>query len=64
MTYIRKDYIRKELKFNHEGEEYVVVVTFTPRKLEQAKAQAPYNSGAVLTGAKVFAMSAWRRIFK
>lgn len=58
------NYIRKELKFKHEGEEYVVVVQFTKRKLEQAKAEAVYNGGAVLTSAKVFAMSAWRRIFK
>lgn len=57
-------YIRKELKFKHEGEDYVVVIQFTPRKLEQAKAKAPYNNGAVLTSAKVFAMTAWRRIFK
>lgn len=56
--------IRKELKFKHEGEDYVVVVQFTPSKLEQAKAKAPYNNGAVLNSVKVFAMSAWRRIFK
>lgn len=56
--------IRKELKFKHEGEDYVVVVQFTPRKLEQAKAKAPYNNGTVLNSAKLFAMSAWRRIFK
>lgn len=57
-------YIRKELKFKHEGEDYVVVIQFTPHKLEQAKAKAHYNNGAVLNSAKLFAMSAWRRLFK
>jgi hypothetical protein len=57
-------YIRKELKFKHEGEEYVVVIQFMPTKLKQARDKAKYNNGAVLNSAKVFAMSAWRRIFK
>lgn len=61
---LRSDLIRKELKFKHEGEDYVVVVQFSRTKLEQAKVKAPYNNGAVLNSAKLFAMSAWRRIFK
>lgn len=57
-------YIRKELKFKHDGEDYIVVVQFMPSKLEQAKGKAKFNNGAVLNSAKVYAMSAWRRIFK
>lgn len=61
---MRSDHIRKELKFKHEGEDYVVVVQFTKRKLEQAKAKASYNNGAVLNSAVLYAMTAWRRLFK
>lgn len=61
---MRSNEIRKELKFRHEGEDYIVVVTFTERKLTQAKEKAPFNNGAVLNSAKLYAMTAWRRIFK
>lgn len=61
---MRNDHIRKELKFKHEGEDYVVVVQLTKRTLEIAKHKAHTNNGAVLYSAKLFAMSAWRRLFK
>lgn len=61
---MRSNEIRKELKFRHGGEDYIVVVTFTERKLTQAKEKAAFNNGAVLNSAKLYAMSAWRRIFK
>jgi hypothetical protein len=58
----RSNCIRKELKFKHDGEDYIIVVQFTPRKLEEAKDKAVINGGAVLSSVKLFAMSAWRRI--
>lgn len=57
-------FIQKELKFKHEGEDYIVVVKFTPQKLEEAKRKASTNNGAALSAVKLYAMSAWRRIFK
>lgn len=57
-------FIQKELKFKHEGEDYIVVVKFTPQKLKQAKMNASTNNGAALSAVKLYAMSAWRRIFK
>lgn len=61
---MRKDYMRKELKFKHEGEDYVVVVQLTRRTIEVAKHKANSNNGAVLYSAKLFAMSTWRKLFK
>lgn len=60
----RRDCLRKELKFKHDGEDYIVVVQLSLRSLEVAKNKAYSNNGAVLYSAKLFAMSAWRRIFK
>jgi hypothetical protein len=61
---MRNDSMRKELKFKHEGEDYVVVVQLTRRTLEAAKNKAKSNNGTVLYSAKLFAMSTWRNIFK
>ncbi len=56
--------IQKELKFMHEGNEYVVVVRCTEHKLNQAKEKAVFNNGAVLNSATLYDMSAFRRLSK
>lgn len=56
--------IQKELKFTHEGNEYVVVVRFTEQKLKLAKEKAVFNNGAVLNSATLYDMTVFRRMSK
>lgn len=58
---MRRDLIQKELKFTHDGNEYIAVVVFTEHKLKQAKELAPFNAGAVLNSAHLYDMTAFRR---
>lgn len=57
----RKDYVRKELKFQHEGKEYVVVIQCTNRKLKEAENNATFSCGAKLNSCELFDMTTYRK---
>lgn len=56
----RSDYLRKELKFKHEGKEYVVVLQCTQRKLKEAANNATFNCGTRLNAVELFDMTSFR----
>ena len=60
----RSDYLHKELKFKHEGKEYIVVLRCTQRKLKEAANNATFGCGAHLSAVELFDMTSFREIHK
>lgn len=60
----RSDYLRKELKFKHEGKDYVVVIQCTQRKLLETANNATFGCGARINAAELFDMTTFRECNK
>lgn len=60
----RSEYLRKELKFKHDGKEYVVVLQCTQRKLKEAANNATFGCGARLNVVELFDMTSFRENIK
>lgn len=55
-----KGMVRKEVKINHEGHEYVLVLSVNPQKLEHASRMAMHGKGTRVTQGELFDMTAFR----
>ena len=56
----RSDYLRKELKFKHEGKEYVVVIQCSAHRLDIASERSKRGAGTILNSATLFDMTSFR----
>lgn len=56
----RSDFVKKELKFKHEGRDYVVVIQCTNHKLDVASERSKRGAGTVLNSAALFDMTSFR----
>lgn len=56
----RSDFVKKELKFKHEGRDYVVVIQCTSHKLDVASERSKRGAGTVLNSAALFDMTSFR----
>lgn len=56
----RSDFVKKELKFKHEGRNYIVVIQCTAHKLDVALERSKRGAGTVLNSAALFDMTSFR----
>ena len=54
------DFIKKELKFMHEGRSYVVVIQCSTHRLDVASERSKRGAGTVLNNAVLFDMTSFR----
>lgn len=56
----RSDYLHKELKFKHEGKEYVIVIQCSAHRLDIASERSKRGAGTILNSATLFDMTSFR----
>lgn len=56
----RSNYLHKELKFKHEGRDYVVVIQCSAHRLDVASERSKRGAGTILNSATLFDMASFR----
>ena len=56
----RNTSVKKELKFKHEGRDYVVVIQCSAHRLDVAAERSKRGAGTILNSATLFDMTSFR----
>lgn len=56
----RSTFVKKELKFKHEGRDYVVVIQCSAHRLDIASERSKRGAGTILNSAALFDMTSFR----